>query len=77
MKTKQIVIGFDVYNQQETGGVSMTLTAKRSDPHHVPIIFVFDNDEEIVQQGEADNGFRWLQFAKHKKCDNDTDFTTN
>lgn len=53
MKKKQVVIGFDVYNQQETGCVSMTLTAKRPDPHHVPIIFVFDNDEEIVQQSET------------------------
>lgn len=30
---------FDVYNQQVTGGVSMTLTAKRSDTHHIPVVF--------------------------------------
>lgn len=37
------VIGFDVYNQCVTGGVAMTLTAKRSDPDHVPIVFVLEN----------------------------------
>lgn len=31
-------IGLDVYNQYLTGDVSMTLTAIRSDPHHVPCV---------------------------------------
>ena len=44
----KIAIGFDAYNQNLTGGVSMTLTEKRSDPHHVPLVII---DEDI--HGEA------------------------
>ena len=32
--------GFDAYNQASTGDVSMSLTAIRSDPHHVPCVEV-------------------------------------
>jgi len=35
-------IGLDLYNQATTGGVSMTVTSKRSDPHHVPCVLVYD-----------------------------------
>ena len=36
-------IGLDLYNQATTGGVSMTVTSKRSDPHHVPCVIVYDS----------------------------------
>ena len=32
--------GFDAYNQASTGDVSMSLTAIRADPHHVPCVEV-------------------------------------
>lgn len=37
------VIGLDLYNQTLTGGVSMTLTAKSQDPHHVPCVLVLND----------------------------------
>lgn len=39
LKIMNDCIGFDVYNQAVTGEVSMTVTAKRSDTHHVPVVF--------------------------------------
>ena len=36
-------IGADLYNQNVTGGVSMTLTAIKTDPHHVPCVIVIDH----------------------------------
>lgn len=33
-----VVTGLDLYNQAETGGVSMPVTAAASDPHHVPCV---------------------------------------
>jgi len=33
-------VGLDLYNGMITGGVSMSLTSKRVDPHHVPCVLV-------------------------------------
>lgn len=36
------VVGLDLYSQSETGGVSMTVTAAASDPHHIPCVCMED-----------------------------------
>lgn len=36
-------VGLDLYNGMITGGVSMSLTSKRVDPHHVPCVLVTDS----------------------------------
>jgi DNA (cytosine-5)-methyltransferase 1 len=33
-----VVVGFDAYNQAVTGDVSMSMTARSSDAHHVPVV---------------------------------------
>ena len=33
-----VVVGFDAYNQAVTGDVSMAMTARSSDAHHVPVV---------------------------------------
>ena len=43
------VIGADMYNAETTGEVSMTLTAIRSDPHHVPCVVIIDRREDDEQ----------------------------
>ena len=42
------VIALDLYNQQITGNVSMTLCCERSDPHHIPCVL------EIYDVGKTD-----------------------
>jgi hypothetical protein len=37
-----VCYGLDLYNQTLTGGVSMTVTAKNSDCHHVPCVLIYD-----------------------------------
>lgn len=48
-------IGFDAYNQTLIGGgVSMTLTAKTTDAHHVPCVLIYEkNDEHLLQKDIA------------------------
>ena len=53
------VIGFDAYNQNLTGDVSMTLTAIKTNPHHVPCVVIID---------EIHNRFRCLQPTTDKRC---------
>jgi hypothetical protein len=36
-------VGLDLYNGMITGGVSMSLTSKRVDPHHIPCVLVTDS----------------------------------
>ena len=36
------IVGIDGYNKTISGDVSMTVTAKRSDPHHVPLVIFHD-----------------------------------
>ena len=43
--------GLDAYNQEATGETSMTLTAKRSDPNHVPCVMPMKHHEPIVYDG--------------------------
>lgn len=43
---KTIVLGFDAYNQALTGQISMTLTAIRTDPHHVPCVVIVEEAED-------------------------------
>lgn len=40
------VIGVDLFNQILTGGAAMTLTARRSDPHHVPCVLVYESHNQ-------------------------------
>jgi len=41
------ISGADMYNGNLTGGVSMTLTAIKTDPHHVPCVVKEENDAGI------------------------------
>ncbi len=45
-------VGADMYNQNLTGGVSMTLTAIKTDPHHVPCVVIssqpFEEDTDEI-----------------------------
>ena len=36
-----VCVGIDLYNQTLTGGVSMTVTSKRADPHHLPCVICY------------------------------------
>ena len=45
-------VGLDSYNQMLTGGVAMTLTAKRSDFHHVPCVVVINDGEDERSDSE-------------------------
>ena len=47
-------IGFDAYNQAVTGNVSMAMTARRSDAHHVPVV-VTDNPVYSAENHPADS----------------------
>ena len=49
--------GFDAYNQQETGETSMTLTAKRSDFHHVPCVYgISPYDSNAMRSNNPNSG---------------------
>ena len=48
-----VVEGFDAYSQQATGAVSMTLTAQRADPHHVPTVCIEGNGTRESHQGDG------------------------
>ena len=37
-------VGYDGFNKALTGDTSMTVTAKRSDPHHVPCVISIAHD---------------------------------
>lgn len=40
-----VVIGIDLYNQTETGNISRTLNAVRSDADHVPCVCIGENND--------------------------------
>lgn len=48
-----VVEGFDAYNQQGTGTVSMTLTAKQTDTHHIPTVCIEGNGTRESHQGDG------------------------
>lgn len=37
-----VVVGYDDYNQDITGDVTMSLTGARMDSHHVPCAVIYD-----------------------------------
>ena len=52
-------VGYDGFNKALTGDTSMTVTAKRSDPHHVPCVIPIAHDRA------ADN-FARQRIAFHR-----------
>ena len=54
-------VGYDGFNKSLTFDTSMTVTAKRSDPHHVPCVI------SIARDGSA-NGFvrQRIAFQSHR-----------
>lgn len=56
------VIGADMYNAETTGEVSMTLTAIRSDPHHVPCVVIMNpSDSQGNQIADSDGLYPTLR----------------
>lgn len=54
-------VGYDGFNKALTGETSMTVTAKRSDPHHVPCVISIARDR-------ADDTFarKRIDFQKNR-----------
>lgn len=52
------IVGFDAYNLAATGDVTMTLSARSSDAHHVPVICIQGNVIDRSEHAGA-NGAGW------------------
>lgn len=48
-----VVTGLDLYNQAETGGVSMPVTAAASDSHHIPCVALEGNGSRPSHMGDG------------------------
>lgn len=49
------VCGVDCYNQNITGGVSMTLSARATDPHHIPCVIVKSGKEPVLLESNQNH----------------------
>lgn len=80
-ETRNEPIGVDIYNQTTTGGVSMTMTAIRSDANHVPCVIVpltekrffewHDDDRSVTlrnKSGSYGGGERSADSRGQKMC---------
>lgn len=60
--------GLDAYNQGATGETSMTITAKRSDPNHVPCVMAFtQNQREEIRDLEDTAGGLAAENGSHQQ----------